>query len=53
MLLNEVPVLWKSYPSLRPLASWVVDIIKRIEFIRKWLLEGFPSSYWISGLFFP
>ena len=35
MLLNEVPVLWKSYPSLRPLASWVVDIIKRIDLLLK------------------
>ena len=43
----------KAYPSLKPLSAWVVDLVRRIEFIRKWYEEGIPHVYWISGFFFP
>ncbi|XP_075039903.1 dynein axonemal heavy chain 1 [Mixophyes fleayi] len=52
---NSVPELWraKAYPSLKPLASWVIDLLQRIEFLQKWIDDGIPSVFWISGLFFP
>ena len=36
LLNNQVPGNWETaaYPSLKPLASWVVDLHKRITFIR-------------------
>jgi dynein heavy chain len=43
----------KAYPSLKPLASWVKDLLERCVFITKWIDEGAPSVYWISGFFFP
>lgn len=47
--------MWEkvSYPSLKPLASWILDLKERVVFIREWLINGNPLSYWISGLFFP
>ncbi|KAJ1514588.1 Dynein heavy chain 1, axonemal [Coelomomyces lativittatus] len=55
MYLNQVPALWsaRAYPSLKPLASWVNDLIARIEFLQGWIDHGIPSVFWISGLFFP
>jgi dynein heavy chain len=42
-----------AYPSLKPLASWFIDLQKRVTFMDDWLQNGTPKSYWISGLFFP
>ena len=52
---NQVPELWekKAYPSLKPLAAWIDDLVERIRFISDWITNGKPSSYWISGFFFP
>jgi dynein heavy chain len=52
---NRVPEMWasKAYPSLKPLSSWVLDLLERLEFIDTWIANGPPPVYWISGLFFP
>ncbi|XP_029013318.1 dynein axonemal heavy chain 6 isoform X2 [Betta splendens] len=52
---NQVPTHWASsaYPSLKPLASWVKDLVLRITFIQTWITRGQPKSFWISGFFFP
>ena len=52
---NQVPGAWaaKAYPSLKPLSSWTVDLLERTDFISKWISEGVPPVYWISGFFFP
>ena len=52
---NRVPDLWaaKAYPSLKPLSTWVVDLLERCRFISGWIAGGCPSVYWISGFFFP
>ncbi|KAK7201222.1 dynein heavy chain [Novymonas esmeraldas] len=55
MLLGHVPKLWHDggYLSRKPLASWFEDTIKRIDFFRDWNDQGMPTSFWISGFFFP
>eukprot|EP01135_Chromosphaera_perkinsii_P001002 Nk52_evm16s156 gene=Nk52_evmTU16s156 len=52
---NRVPALWRkhSYESLYGLGMWFADFKKRVEFIRKWVKQGYPYSYWISAFFFP
>lgn len=51
---NRVPLPWKkvSYPSLKPLSSWFEDYLKRVQFMRSWIDQGPPESYWVSGFFF-
>ena len=51
---GKVPKMWMdvSYPSLKPLGSYIADLKARIDFFKKWLNEGQPNSYNISRFFF-
>merc|ERR1719345_211340 len=49
-----VPEMWAkvAYPSLKPLGSWVVDLVQRLSFFKAWFEEGPPDIFWMSGFFF-
>ena len=51
---NQVPEVWhkRAYPSLKPLASWVLDFLERLRFMQSWVDDGAPPNFWISGFFF-
>ncbi|EDQ90997.1 uncharacterized protein MONBRDRAFT_20211 [Monosiga brevicollis MX1] len=52
---GEVPVAWKAtYPSQKPLASWMRDLVERIEFLTQWAVTGRqPLIFWMSAFSFP
>ena len=51
---GKVPMVWKavSYPSLKPLGSYITDLKQRIDFFRSWLVNGQPEIFEISRFFF-
>jgi len=51
---SRVPPTWlKPYPSLKPLAAWMLDLMERIKQLTEWSTQGHPVLLWIGGLTFP
>jgi hypothetical protein len=50
----QVPAQWlsKSFPSLKPLGSYVREVLERVAFFTDWLHSGPPTVFWLSGFFF-
>ena len=51
---GTVPEMWKyAYASLMPLGQWTKDLGKRVNFFRKWLEKGEPTSFWLGRFTYP
>jgi len=57
LYMDQVPVSWakRSWPSLRPLASWVGNFSDRLNQLEEWMGNPaeIPKVTWLSGLVNP
>jgi len=54
ILQNVTPQVWLrfSYPSLKPLISYIADLTMRTQFFQDWIDCGVPNSFWLAGFYF-
>ena len=51
---GKIPSLWlkASYPSVKSLQAYVLDLKKRVAFLGDWIEIGAPKVFWLPGFYF-
>jgi len=51
---GKVPAMWlkKSFPSLKPLGSYINEVIERAAFFKNWVDNGLPVTFPLYAFFF-
>ena len=51
---GKVPASWlkKSFPSLKPLGSYMKEVIERAAFFKSWVDDGIPTTFPLYAFFF-
>ena len=54
LIKGQIPSSWikASYPSKKPILSWIKDLSNRINFFNEWINKGTPEKFWFSAFFF-
>ena len=54
MMNNQLPAMWAkvSYPSLKPLASYIQELLERLAFFQSWFDNGPPTIFQMPHFFF-
>eukprot|EP00929_Paragymnodinium_shiwhaense_P038466 TRINITY_DN20312_c0_g5_i1.p1 TRINITY_DN20312_c0_g5~~TRINITY_DN20312_c0_g5_i1.p1 ORF type:complete len:4379 (-),score=957.45 TRINITY_DN20312_c0_g5_i1:503-13639(-) len=52
---ETVPAAWKnlSYPSEKPLTSYILDLCARLRWWQDWLDNGPPDIHWLASFYWP
>lgn len=52
---SKVPPLWmkSSYPSLKPLGAYILDLQRKIHMLADWVDHVPPPVFWLPGFYFP
>ena len=51
---NKIPASWGfAYFSLKSLANWFDDLLKRYAFFNTWATKGIPFHFWIGAFTYP
>lgn len=51
----SVPFEWLllSYPTMKGIVAYLMDLRERVTWMKKWIEEGIPKSFWLAAFFYP
>lgn len=50
----KVPKIWgTTYPSMKPLGTWMPDLVFRVDFFSSWVVDALPKAWWLPALTYP
>lgn len=51
---GKIPPPWmkRSFPSLKPVGSYIKEVQERVAFFNGWIESGEPVVFWLPGFFF-